>query len=131
MSTAEATAAVVRHLTGEEPTRRWGWQSIRCISPAHDDSRASARINFEEGAYCCLACGLKAGSPIQLLQRALQLSPGEAARLYQSVTGDAGPLRRRHHSVGFDTTGKPRSYELGQGLAARWLRRRGDGDACA
>jgi hypothetical protein len=41
------------------------WCSVRCGH--HDDRRASARVHIEEGAYTCLACGLKASSPERLV----------------------------------------------------------------
>lgn len=50
---------------GWDLPRRDGWCSVRCGN--HDDRRASARCNVDEGCYVCLACGLKASSPLRLV----------------------------------------------------------------
>lgn len=47
------------------PSADTRWMSVKCGH--HDDGHASARVHMDEGAYTCLACGLKAGSPIRLV----------------------------------------------------------------
>lgn len=123
MDISEAMSEVVAYLGGE-PKPRFNWTSIRCVSPEHEDLHRSARINYELGAFRCLACDLKAGSPIQLLQRALDLDYEAADALYKKITKGRGPGTRKKKSdaVGFNTDGTPRSYEKGQGFA-RWLRK--------
>lgn len=79
---------------------RWGtapppsdlrWQPIRCVSPDHDDSHASARIHMAEGAYVCMACGLKAGSPLRLLMAVEGIGYREALDIVGRERADDEP----------------------------------------
>lgn len=52
----------------------WGWMlprsdgkwcSIKCSN--HEDRHASARVHMDEGAFICMACGIHASSPVNLV----------------------------------------------------------------
>lgn len=117
---------VIEYLGGT-PNYRPGWTGIRCVSPNHEDTRQSARINYDEQAYACLGCGLKAGSAFQLLERSLQLDFDRANREYAVATGET------YRGVRESTSGQPRGFNLsngaarfesGSGFGAKtWLRR--------
>lgn len=68
------------------PRRDGAWTSVRCGN--HDDRNASARVHMQEGAYACLACGLKAGSPVGLVMEVKQLTYPQAADYLRTLSID-------------------------------------------
>jgi DNA primase len=49
-------ADYLRHIGAAVPAEGHGWRKIKC--PFHNDSHASAGINFEENRFKCHACGV-------------------------------------------------------------------------
>lgn len=54
------------------------WRSAVC--PFHDDTSPSLRINFEKGAFCCMACGAKGGDVLAFHMKLRGLSFIQAAK---------------------------------------------------
>ena len=77
----EEVAPLAQLLTAWEwdlPNSDTRWMSVKCGN--HDDRQASARCHIEEGAYICLACGVKASSPVNLVIAVKGLPYREALR---------------------------------------------------
>jgi DNA primase len=49
-------ADYLRYIGATVPAEGHGWRKIKC--PFHDDSNASAGINFEENRFKCHGCGV-------------------------------------------------------------------------
>jgi DNA primase len=60
-------ASVLIHYGANRLPGGYGWQSMRCPFPEHDDSNASARVNLEAGGFICLACGIS-GDAIKIIK---------------------------------------------------------------
>lgn len=84
------------------------WQTIRCLSPDHDDRKASARVNIEEDAFACHGCGIK-GDSIKVLMQIEKISRDRAEERYKKITGSS------HKSVSNRTTERRRSLDLSGG----------------
>ena len=64
----------------------YGWRSMRCPFPEHNDSNASARVNLEAGGFVCLACGIS-GDAIKIIRDREGLSFAEATDFARQVFG--------------------------------------------
>jgi hypothetical protein len=107
---------LLEHWGWDTPARD-GWCSIRCGH--HEDSRASARVNLDEGAYICLACGLSAGSPATLVMRVKGLTWQEA-NAYLTTIGLSGERSGRDEQY----NGKPWTKHHGTRFKQPWHRGR-------
>jgi DNA primase len=54
------------------------WKSALC--PFHDDTRPSLRVNLKNGAFRCMACGVKGGDVLAFHRRRYNLGFVEAAK---------------------------------------------------
>lgn len=74
------------------------WKKAHCCIPGHDDSRASAEVNEEEGRWRCWVCP-DAASPsrdaIDLIMRINGSDFATAVEWATQFTGDAGPRTPR------------------------------------
>ena len=104
---------LLEHWEWETPARD-SWCSVRC--GFHDDSHASARVSVELGAYRCMACDLRAGSPATLVMRVKGLSYREAEE-YLSTLG----IQSRESE---EYSGKPWTKRSGQKFKQPWHRGR-------
>jgi len=100
------------------------WMSVKCGN--HDDSHASARVHMAEGAYACLACGLKAGSPAGLVMavrgcdwrtaadylRTLSIDPMAGENMEVARSGPKRPWKGRRRS-GAVTSNWRRAHSAG------------------
>lgn len=66
---------------------RRGNQQVRC--PFHDDRRASASVNLDEGVFNCFTCSV-GGDAIELLMSQEGLTFGEAKRIAEELAGESG-----------------------------------------
>jgi hypothetical protein len=94
--------------------RHDGWCSVRC--GAHDDRNASARVNVELGAYTCMACDIRAGSPAVLVMKVLGLSYGKANEYLESLD-----IQSSNSPMG-EYAGKPWTKRSGQKFKQSWHR---------
>lgn len=60
-------ASVLIHYGANRLPGGYGWKSMRCPFPEHNDSNASARVNLEAGGFICLACGVS-GDAIKIIE---------------------------------------------------------------
>lgn len=104
---------LLEHWEWDTPARD-SWCSVRCGN--HDDRNASARVSVELGAYACMACDLKAGSPATLVMRVRGVSYREALD-YLSTLGIQSV-----DSVEY--SGKPWTKRSGQKFKQPWHRGR-------
>lgn len=83
---AEAMTTLLTALGWDLPTADTRWMSVRCGN--HEDRNASARVHMDEGAYVCLACGLKAGTPAGLVMAIRGCGWREAADYLRTLSID-------------------------------------------
>lgn len=107
---------LLEHWEWDTP-RHDGWCSVRC--GAHDDRNASARVNVELGAYTCMACDIRAGSPAVLVMKVLGLSFQKANEYLEGV----GIESTSSQMLG-EYTGKPWTKRSGQKFKQSWHRGR-------
>ena len=58
-------ADFLNHIGARVPNRGSGWRKMRC--PFHDDSTASAAVNFDINRFKCHGCGVS-GDTYDLIQ---------------------------------------------------------------
>ena len=85
---------ILRHYGAELPYGRSGWVKVRC--PFHDDSHASAAVNFQENQFKCFACDV-GGDPYDLISNQEGLNFVEAIQFAERIspTGGAVVLSKR------------------------------------
>jgi hypothetical protein len=59
-----------------------GWRKMKC--PFHDDSHASAAVNYDENAFVCHGCGIK-GDTYSLIMDRERINYREAVKFAASV----------------------------------------------
>lgn len=64
----------------------YGWRTMRCPFPEHNDSNASARVNLEAGGFVCLACGIS-GDAIKIIRQREGMTFNEAIEFAREVFG--------------------------------------------
>lgn len=77
---------VLIHYGATRLPSRYGWHSMRCPFPEHEDSNASARVNLGAGGFVCLACGIS-GDAIKIIRDREGLSFGKALEFAREVFG--------------------------------------------
>jgi DNA primase len=55
---ADLLTRLYEHL-GERLPSGYGWKSVRCVNPEHEDRHKSASVHATAGKYHCFACDLK------------------------------------------------------------------------
>lgn len=114
---------VLEHFGAEDVPDSGGWRGIKC--PFHDDRHASARISPDDGAFACLACGIK-GDALALIMKVEKVEFVRALERYEEIVGspavtvsgsDAGKSGRRVPT-------RQRNYERDGGLFSTGVRRR-------
>ena len=66
------------------PPNSYEWNKMSC--PFHNESRPSATVNYNDGAFKCHACGEK-GDVIALIKRREELSYVEAVEFAKRIAG--------------------------------------------
>lgn len=112
---------ILRHYGAVDPPESGQWQPIRCCF--HDDNHASARINPDDGAFACLACGMK-GDALALIMRKERCEFVVALRKYEEITGAPpqdvqGPTQGQRWRP---LSGKQRDYDSDGGLFSTGVR---------
>jgi DNA primase len=77
---------VLIHYGAKDLPSRYGWHTMKCPFPEHNDSRASARVNLSIGGFVCLACGIR-GDAIKIIRDREGLSFGKALEFAREVFG--------------------------------------------
>lgn len=113
--------AVLEHYGWDLPGERTGWVSVRCCE--HDDSHASARINEDEGAVACLACGFK-GDVYSVIMQKEGCSYREAVNRAKAITADSGRDIREQPAGRRGVSASPRLNTPGRAYVPAWRRGR-------
>jgi len=64
------------------PAHGAGWRKMKC--PFHDDSHASAAVNYDGGAFICHGCGIK-GDVYKLIQHKEGVNYREAIKFAETI----------------------------------------------
>lgn len=64
------------------PAMGSGWRKMKC--PFHDDSHASAAVNYDKNAFVCHGCGVK-GDTFSLIMDRERINYREAVQFAASV----------------------------------------------
>jgi DNA primase len=64
------------------PAKGSGWRKMKC--PFHDDSHASAAVNYDKNAFVCHGCGIK-GDTYSLIMDRERINYREAVQFAASV----------------------------------------------
>lgn len=109
------------YIGAQVPYRRSGWCKMKC--PYHDDSHASAAVNFEANRFKCHGCGVS-GDTYDLIMKDRGCSLSEAIEFAQTISNEGDkPIRLRNKpsfrlSVNKGTIGR-RSSEVSFGRGRR------------
>jgi DNA primase len=78
----------LNYISATVPAMGSGWRKMKC--PFHDDSHASAAVNYDKNAFICHGCGVK-GDTYSLIMHKEGGSYREAIKFAASVltTGNA------------------------------------------
>lgn len=71
-----------------------GWQSTLC--PVHSERQPSFRVNVDEGAFQCMACGVSGGHPAALVSLVEGCGWHEAMEFITKWTGFVPPKTKQH-----------------------------------
>lgn len=87
-----AIDSAITLLTGEAPVRSTGYEKVQC--PFHDDSNASASIDWDRERFKCFACGV-AGDAIGLIMTVREVSYRTAVQIAEEEVEPSGqPVSR-------------------------------------
>lgn len=103
------------------PPRGHGWRKIKC--PFHDDTHASAGVNFDENRFKCHGCGVggdiydlimqkEGGNYREAVKFAETVSPTGNDRIRSThkpssgLSGNSGSVGRRSKEVSFRSSGQ-------------------------
>lgn len=104
----------LNHIGGNLPRRGFGWRKMIC--PFHEDTHASAAVNFDKDLFKCHGCDVK-GDTYTLIMNQERISFIEAIKFAQAVltTGNYDVLKG-HRSGG----GVPKP-SISNGRRSRYL----------
>ena len=114
---------VLEHFGAEDVPVSGGWRGIKC--PFHQDRHASARISPDDGAFACLACGIK-GDALALIMKVERVEFVRALERYEEIVGSpAATVSGKHGGKsGGGVPTRQRNYERDSGLFQTGIRRR-------
>lgn len=100
-----SVASYLEYIGATLPREGHGWRKMRC--PFHDDTHASAAINFEENRFKCFGCEVK-GDVYDLIRYRQGGSYSEAIKFAEDISLPSGRGIRKASSfsrrVSFDST---------------------------
>ena len=98
---------------GADLKRSSGAGSVKC--PFHDDTHASAGIDFNRNLFNCFTCGV-GGNSLQIIAQREGVSIHEARSLSESITGESNGSVSGEHRYGRGLP-KRKGYHQGSSLA--------------
>lgn len=115
-------AAYLEHIGASLPNRGSGWRKMKC--PFHEDSHASAAVNYDKNRFKCFGCQVsgdiydlimykEGGKYREALEFAETLSPagsGAIRSTYRRSTGvssNSTSIGRRSQTVSFGSSKRP------------------------
>jgi DNA primase len=72
----------LNYIGAATPAKGSGWRKMKC--PFHDDSHASAAVNYDKNAFVCHGCGIK-GDTYSLIMDKERINYREAVKFAASV----------------------------------------------
>jgi DNA primase len=90
-------ADYLEHIGAKVPSRGGGWRKMRC--PFHDDSNASASINFDANRFKCFGCGVS-GDTYDLIQHDKGGTLSEAIEFASTISTTSDATIRIPHRGG-------------------------------
>ena len=72
----------LNYIGAATPAMGSGWRKMKC--PFHDDSHASAAVNYDKNAFVCHGCGIK-GDTFSLIMDRERINYREAVQFAASV----------------------------------------------
>ena len=72
----------LNYIGAATPAKGSGWRKMKC--PFHDDSHASAAVNYDKNAFICHGCGIK-GDTFSLIMDRERMNYREAVQFAASV----------------------------------------------
>jgi DNA primase len=72
----------LNYIGAATPAKGSGWRKMKC--PFHDDSHASAAVNYDKNAFVCHGCGIK-GDTYSLIMDRERINYREAVKFAASV----------------------------------------------
>jgi DNA primase len=72
----------LNYIGAATPAMGSGWRKMKC--PFHDDSHASAAVNYDKNAFVCHGCGIK-GDTYSLIMDRERINYREAVQFAASV----------------------------------------------
>ena len=88
----------LNYIGAATPAMGSGWRKMKC--PFHDDSHASAAVNYDKNAFVCHGCGVK-GDTYSLIMDRERLNYREAVQFATSVlTSGNSEVRQQDRTRG-------------------------------
>jgi len=87
-------ADYLKHLGAKVPSRGNGWRKMKC--PFHDDSNASAAINFDANRFKCFGCEVS-GDIYDLIKHERGGTLSEAIEFAQTISTTSDATVRIHY----------------------------------
>jgi len=97
MSAKHAIADYLSHIGATVPSVGAGWRKMRC--PFHDDSNASAAVNFDANRFKCHGCGVS-GDTYDLIMKEKGGTLSEAVEFAQTISTTSDTTVRFAHRSG-------------------------------
>lgn len=120
---SQEISRVLEHYGAEDVPTGGKWQPMKCCF--HEDRHASARVSPDDGAFACLACGIK-GDALAVIMKVEKIEFVCALERYEAITGS--PAKPVSSSVqrqpGRRVYGRERNYDGDSGLFSSGVRRK-------
>lgn len=106
MDEKHSVADYLRYIGAAVPAEGHGWRKIKC--PFHNDSHASAGINFEDNKFKCHACGV-GGDVYDLIMHKEGGTYREAIEFAQTISLAGNAPIRKPNTFGSRVPSNPQS----------------------
>ena len=83
MQTKHSIQEYLEYIGAQVPNGKSGWRKMKC--PFHDDSHASAAVDFDNNIFKCHGCGV-AGDVYKLIQHKEGVSYHEAIKYAETLS---------------------------------------------
>ena len=100
----------LNYYKGQVPKSGFGWKKMKCCF--HDDSHASAQVNFQDEYFMCFACGVK-GDAIDLIKYKEGIEYAEAVKFAETIFNKSGTDVRKTHRKSVKLFGRERTIPTG------------------
>lgn len=85
----------LQYINANLPSRGSGWRKMRC--PFHDDTHASAAVNYDENRFKCHGCGIT-GDTYDLIKQREGGNYREAIKFAESISSTGNTAVRNIHN---------------------------------